>query len=77
MKPEISRRAFVKDTVVASAGTALALGAAGQQGSGAAEPPKPGSQNTLPKGKIGDMEVSRILLGGNLLTHFTHSRDLR
>ena len=23
------------------------------------------------------MEVSRILLGGNLLTHYTHSRDLR
>ena len=28
-------------------------------------------------GKIGDMQVSRILLGGNLLTHFTHSRDLK
>jgi hypothetical protein len=28
-------------------------------------------------GKIGDMEISRLLLGGNLLTHFTHSRDLR
>ncbi len=23
------------------------------------------------------MEVSRLLLGGNLLTHFTHSRELR
>jgi len=79
MGPEISRRAFVRETVVASAGTALALGAVGQQGSAAAaEPPKPpATQNTLPKGKIGDMEVSRILLGGNLLTHFTHSRDLR
>jgi len=74
---EISRRSFVKDTVAATAGTALALGAAGQQGASAAEPPKPGSQNTLPMGKIGDMQVSRILLGGNLLTHFTHSRDLR
>lgn len=77
MGTEISRRTFVKETVAASAGTAMALGAAASQTS-AAEPPKPlAPQNTLAKGKIGDMEVSRILLGGNLLTHFTHSRDLR
>jgi hypothetical protein len=28
-------------------------------------------------GKIKDLQISRLLLGGNLLTHFTHSRDLR
>jgi len=40
----------------------------------AAEPaPVPG----LPRGKIGPLEISRLLLGGNLLTHYTHSRDLR
>jgi len=40
----------------------------------AAEPaPAPG----LPRGKIGPLEISRLLLGGNLLTHYTHSRDLR
>jgi len=33
--------------------------------------------NTLPTGKIGKLKVSRMLLGGNLLTHFTHSRDLQ
>jgi hypothetical protein len=43
-------------------------------GSGGA-PPAP--KDLLPKGKIGKLEVSRLLLGGNLLTHFTHSRDLR
>ena len=31
----------------------------------------------MPRGKIGKLEVSRLILGGNLLTHFTHSRDLR
>lgn len=39
-----------------------------------------GAQNTselLPTGKIGDLQVSRLLLGGNLLTHYTHSRDLK
>jgi len=79
MSTEISRRAFVKETMAASAGTALAWGAAVQQASAAAaEPPKPPApQDSLPMGKIGDMQVSRLLLGGNLLTHFTHSRDLR
>lgn len=31
----------------------------------------------LPQGKIGDLKLSRMILGGNLLTHFTHSRDLK
>jgi hypothetical protein len=83
MSPDMNRRTFVKETVAASAGTALAMGAAAQPVSAAAaETSKPrvgppNSQNTLPKGKIGDMEISRMILGGNLLTHFTHSRDLQ
>jgi hypothetical protein len=31
----------------------------------------------LPKGEIGRLKVSRLLLGGNLLAHYTHSRDLK
>lgn len=31
----------------------------------------------LPQGRIGKLQVSRLLLGGNLLTHYTHSRDLK
>ena len=30
---------------------------------------------TLPTGKIGEVEVSRLMLGGNLLTHYHHCRD--
>ena len=30
----------------------------------------------LPKGKIGDMEFSRLILGGNLIGGWAHSRDL-
>jgi len=37
----------------------------------------PASQTSLPMGRIKDLKISRILLGGNLLTHFTHSRDLK
>ena len=31
----------------------------------------------MPRGKIKDLEISRMLLGGNLLSHYTHSRDLK
>jgi len=75
MDHPIDRRTFVKGTWLASTG-ALALGSTALP---AADPPAApaAAPGTIPKGKIGKMEVSRILLGGNLLTHFTHSRDLR
>jgi hypothetical protein len=31
----------------------------------------------MPTGRIKGLEISRLMLGGNLLTHYTHSRDLR
>lgn len=33
-------------------------------------------KGTLPKGKIGDLELSRLIMGGNLIGGWTHSRDL-
>lgn len=33
-------------------------------------------QGTLPKGKIGDLEISRLFLGGNLIGGWAHARDL-
>jgi uncharacterized membrane protein YphA (DoxX/SURF4 family) len=33
-------------------------------------------KGTLPKGKIGDNEISRLVLGGNLIGGWAHSRDL-
>lgn len=46
-----------------------------------ASPPKaqtdlPKTQTGLPKAKIGNLEVSRLILGGNLLEHVAHCRDL-
>lgn len=76
MAAEMNRRTFVKETVVASTGLALALNASAQSDAKPAIPP-PKSKNTLPMGKVGKLEVSRVILGGNLLTHYTHSRDLR
>ncbi len=33
-------------------------------------------KGTLPKGRIGDKEMSRLILGGNLLSGWAHARDL-
>ncbi len=72
MRKEITRRTFVKDAVLTSSAMALMPMAARAQ---ATDPPKP--DTALPKGRIGKLEVSRLILGGNLLTHYTHSRDLK
>ena len=68
----------MKGSIAASAGSTLMLSgrAHGEQVSSSVKI-EPGSKATLPMGKIGGLEVSRILLGGNLLTHYTHSRDLK
>jgi hypothetical protein len=82
MSAKMSRRTFVTNSMLASAGAAIAAGPLGTAPSRAADnstgrPSSPAPQGALPQGKIGDLEVSRLLLGGNLLTHYTHSRDLR
>lgn len=75
MKASLTRRDFVRGTLLSSA----SLPVLAQSNSRAAAPPSPtpGSLATLPKGRIGKLEISRLILGGNLLTHFTHSRDLQ
>ena len=76
MKPKLNRRSFVRDTLLSSATIALALDARGAE-SAAPAGPVTTSTGTLPKAKIGKLEISRLILGGNLLTHYTHSRDLK
>lgn len=83
MKSWLNRRRFIKKSLLTSAGGALSL----QVGTGRALARDRSGQlmatnrlipkADLPKGRIGNINVSRLLLGGNLLTHFTHSRDLR
>ena len=75
MDKEIGRRAFVAGSLLSTAGAAIAGASYGAESSPAAPPPA--AVAGLPRGKIGKLEISRLILGGNLLTHFTHSRDLR
>ena len=75
MSMEISRRSFVKETLLVSAGLGLGLDRPTRAAEQSQEAPAPSP--VLQKGKIGKLEVSRLILGGNLLTHYTHSRDLQ
>ncbi len=72
MCPKMTRRSFVKTTLISTAGLALAAEGTAQDQT----PPAPAA-GTLPKARLGKLQVSRMILGGNLLTHYTHSRDLQ
>jgi len=79
MSKELDRREFFKKSVLASAvvGAGLsfeekALLAASKEPDNAASE----SVSGLPVGKIGNVEISRIICGGNLIGGFAHSRDL-
>ena len=78
MSSQVNRRSFMKQSLAASAGGVLAASSTHAAATGALSiKVDPGSKGTMPMGKIGNLQVSRMLLGGNLLTHYTHSRDLQ
>ena len=77
MSNNLNRRSFIKGSLMASASAALVAQDSINAVSAAETPPAPTAQSSLPCGKIGGLSVSRALLGGNLLTHYTHSRDLQ
>lgn len=75
MKTLISRRRFVKSSLLSSAAIPLALRAQAASTPGTAAPATQ-PEETLPMGRIGDQEFSRLMLGGNLIGGYAHSRDL-
>jgi hypothetical protein len=84
MPQNMNRRSFITKSLLTPAASALAVHAMEGGTSAAKAAEQPGrspdvaaSKSSLPTGKIKDLRVSRLLLGGNLLTHFTHSRDLK
>ena len=80
MSSKINRRNFFRKSFVATTGAALAFHfeekalLAAMRNPGAYDKPNVGKG--LPKGKLGDLEVSRVICGGNLISGFAHSRDL-
>ncbi len=84
MPENLSRRKFLQKSFVAPAGAALGLCLEerillAQQEKSAGKPgaqlPK-GDNKGLPTGKIGNLTISRLICGGNLISGFAHSRDL-
>lgn len=90
MDKNLDRRNFLKRTVAASAGAAAGFGvgekmlfaelknksvAAAQKSSTTLH--KGQESKPLARGRIGGLEVSRLISGGNLISGYAHSRDLR
>jgi hypothetical protein len=73
MARQISRRGFVKSSLLASAAAPLALRA---QSTPPAQLPLAASREAMPMGKLGGQEFSRLMMGGNLIGGWSHSRDL-
>ena len=73
MAQQISRRGFVKSSLLASAVVPLGLSGATRS---PVQTPAPPSPETLPTGKMGGQDFSRLILGGNLIGGWSHSRDL-
>jgi hypothetical protein len=77
MSPNFNRRDFVKTSVL-GASMAAAAGMPVLTGQAIAEEQKPiNAKQQIPSGTIAGLTIGRMILGGNLLTHYTHSRDLR
>jgi len=78
MSENSSRRDFLKKSFVGAAATSAVL-ASPQVRAAATSPPvvPPAFENGMPVGKLGDRTVSRLFLGCNPVSGYSHARDLR
>jgi hypothetical protein len=80
MPKPVNRRDFLNQSLAAGAGVAAAAAMAAPSEAPAAEdapkaaPAKPGE---FPCGTLGKAKISRVMLGGNLISGYMHSRDLK
>ena len=83
----VGRRDFLMKSIAASAGASLgfksfeeqnlmARAAENSRAAGVVKRKSGAGSNKLPRGKIKDLEISRIICGGNLIGGWAHSRDL-
>lgn len=78
---KLNRRSFIKKSVVASTGAGLGLSLEekillGRQTAKANRSEHNTSGSKLPTGRIGKLNISRLICGGNLINGFAHDRDL-
>lgn len=67
MSTTVSRRTFIRTSTAAAFIPALR---------GADAPPSTAGGHALPRARIGSVEFSRLMLGGNLISGYAHARDL-
>jgi hypothetical protein len=79
MLEHLNRREFLKKSVISSAVVTSALSLEEKALLAAMKrPAKPPTDSVkgLPVGKIGNVKISRLICGGNLINGYAHSRDL-
>jgi hypothetical protein len=80
MSNELNRRQFLKSSLAGSAVVASGLSLEEKALLGAIEKPAKSAAGAgvagLPTGKIGNVTISRLICGGNLIGGYAHSRDL-
>ncbi len=80
MSNELNRRQFLKNSIAGSGAIASVMSLEEKALLGATEKsakPSAGAGVTgLPAGKIGNVTISRLICGGNLIGGYAHSRDL-
>ena len=81
MSKDVNRRSFMKKSFIASAGASMALSLEeklllAQTKKKSSVPAKKEGTKGMPMGKIGNLKVSRLLSGGNMIGGWAHSRDL-
>lgn len=80
MSEELDRRNFLKKSVAAGVSATVAMSLeekallAGSKKQFGPEAKK--TSKHMPMGKIGDVQISRLICGGNLISGYAHSRDL-
>jgi hypothetical protein len=82
MSDKLDRRDFLKKSLAGSAAGAMALSLEEQALLAQTSQKKreksasAGATGDLPMGKLGNLNVTRLIVGGNLTSGFAHSRDL-
>ena len=78
MSEEMNRRCFVQSTLLGASAAAV-VGSSALHGSANEGKQYPAlvRKRDIPTGTIGGATFSRMMLGGNLLGHYNHVRDLR
>lgn len=76
MSENYDRRNFLRKSVLMSAMGVTGMSFEEKALLAAKKPAPKEAVKDLPKGKIGNIEITRLILGGNLISGFAHSREL-